>query len=289
MNCNICPRKCNVNREENTGFCKETNTLKIARAALHHFEEPVISGTNGSGAVFFCGCNLRCVYCQNYDISNSINHGVTVKKEELPNIFNNLINQGAHNINLVTPTHYSHILSDVLVEKPQVPVIWNSSGYESVNTINMLNKKVDVYLPDFKYADNSLAKSLSFAEDYFEVFKKALDTMVNQTGKPIIEDGLIKSGVIVRHLVLPGFIENTKKVIDYIAANFKDDVLFSLMMQYVPIKENEIPSLNRRVKKAEYNLVLEHLYSRGIENGFVQSLSSASKKYIPNFSDFGLK
>lgn len=288
MNCNICPKNCNVNRENNKGFCGETNTLKIARAALHHFEEPVISGKNGSGAVFFCGCNLKCVYCQNYDISNTINNGTTVSKEELPQIFNSLIAQGAHNINLVTPTHYSAILSEVLEQKFSVPIVWNSSGYEKKETIKSLENKVQVFLPDFKYADNNLAKKLSGAEDYFDVFKSALDEMLNQTGKPVLENGLIKSGVVVRHLVLPGFLENTKKVIDYIA-NYKNDLLFSLMFQYVPIKELETPSLNRRVKRAEYNEILDYLYKKGIEDGFVQSLSSASKKYIPSFNLEGLK
>lgn len=288
MNCNICPKNCNINRENNTGFCKETNTLKIARAALHHFEEPVISGEKGSGAVFFCGCNLRCIYCQNYDISNTINNGTSVSKEELPNIFNNLIEKGAHNINLVTPTHYSGILSEVLEQKFAVPIVWNSSGYEKKETLKTLNNKVQVYLPDFKYADNNLAKTLSFADDYFDVFKKALDEMVCQTGKPIIENGLIKSGVVVRHLVLPGFLDNTKRVIDYISENYKDDVLFSLMFQYLPIKELDIESLNRRVKRSEYNEILDYLYKKGIEEGFVQSLSSASKKYIPKFNLEGL-
>ena len=288
MNCNICPKNCNINREKLTGFCGETNTLKIARAALHHFEEPVISGKNGSGAVFFCGCNLKCVYCQNYDISNTINNGTTVSKEELPQIFNSLIEQGAHNINLVTPTHYSAILSEVLEQKFSVPIVWNSSGYEKKETIKSLENKVQVFLPDFKYADNNLAKNLSGAEDYFDVFKSALDEMLNQTGKPVLENGLIKSGVVVRHLVLPGFLENTKKVIDYIS-QFKDEVLFSLMFQYVPIKELETPSLNRRVKRAEYNEILDYLYKKGIEDGFVQSLSSASKKYIPSFNLEGLK
>jgi len=288
MNCNICPKNCNINRENNKGFCGETNTLNIARAALHHFEEPVISGSIGSGAVFFCGCNLKCVYCQNYDISNTINNGTTVLATDLPNIFNNLIKQGAHNINLVTPTHYSNLLSEILEQKFSVPIVWNSSGYEKKETLQKLNQKVQVYLPDFKYADNNLAKSLSGAEDYFEVFKTALEEMLYQTGKPVIENGLIKKGVIVRHLVLPGFLENSKKVIDYIS-QFKDELLFSLMFQYVPIKQMEIASLNRRVKRAEYNEILDYLYKKGIENGFVQSLSSASTKYIPSFNLEGLK
>lgn len=288
MNCNICPKNCNINRENNKGFCGETNTLKIARAALHHFEEPVISGKNGSGAVFFCGCNLKCVYCQNYDISNTINNGTTVLKEDLPQIFNNLIKQGAHNINLVTPTHYSGVLSEVLEQKFSVPIVWNSSAYEKKETLQKLNQKVQVYLPDFKYADNNLAKSLSGADDYFETFKTALEEMLCQTGKPVIENGLIKKGVIVRHLVLPGFLENSKKVIDYISG-YKDELLFSLMFQYIPIKEMEIASLNRRVKRVEYNEILDYLYKKGIEDGFVQSLSSASKKYIPSFNLEGLK
>lgn len=288
MNCNICPKNCNISRENNKGFCGETNTLKIARAALHHFEEPVISGKNGSGAVFFCGCNLKCVYCQNYDISNTINNGTTVLKEDLPQIFNNLIKQGAHNINLVTPTHYSDVLSEVLEQKFSVPIVWNSSAYEKKETLQKLNQKVQVYLPDFKYADNNLAKSLSGADDYFETFKTALEEMLCQTGKPVIENGLIKKGVIVRHLVLPGFLENSKKVIDYISG-YKDELLFSLMFQYIPIKEMEIDSLNRRVKRVEYNEILDYLYKKGIEDGFVQSLSSASTKYIPSFNLEGLK
>lgn len=288
MNCNICPKNCNINRNINYGFCKTKEAYVIARAALHHFEEPIISGTKGSGAVFFCGCNLRCSFCQNYEISSKNNKGKEITDKQLKIIFENLINNGAHNINLVTPTHYTKNLAKFLENKFSVPIIWNSSAYEKKDALKLLDKKVDIYLPDLKYLDDALAFELSSVNDYSKYAKSAIEEMVLQRGKPILENNLLKSGVVVRHLVLPGFVNNTLKVIDYIAENFKNDILFSLMFQYVPINKQKIDSLNRRVNNKEYDIILNHLYKKGIEEGFVQNLSSASKKYIPDFNCDGL-
>lgn len=285
MKCDICPRQCNINN--GALFCNKASSIKIARAALHHFEEPVISGQNGSGAVFFCGCNLKCRFCQNYEISSN-DFGYEVDNNRLISIFNDLKNKGAHNINLVTPTHYTNQLLPILEQDFSLPIIWNSNGYENKQTIKLLKNKIDVFLPDLKYIDNDLSLNLSGAKDYFLIATGAIDEMLKIAPKPVIENNLIKSGVIVRHLVLPGFIDNTLKIIDYFAENYKQNALFSLMMQYVPIKEQKEPSLNRRVSFKEYNTVLEHLYKRDIKEGFVQSLSSASKKYIPIFDGEGV-
>ena len=285
MKCDICPRQCNINN--GALFCNKASSIKIARAALHHFEEPVISGQNGSGAVFFCGCNLKCRFCQNYEISSN-DFGYEVDNNKLISIFNDLKNKGAHNINLVTPTHYTKQLLPILEQDFSLPIIWNSNGYENKQTIKLLKNKIDVFLPDLKYIDNDLSLNLSGAKDYFLIATSAIYEMLKIAPKPVIENNLIKSGVIVRHLVLPGFIDNTLKIIDYFAENYKQNALFSLMMQYVPIKEQKEPSLNRRVSFKEYNTVLEHLYKRDIKEGFVQSLSSASKKYIPIFDGEGV-
>ena len=289
MICDICPRKCGVNRSLLPGFCNETNKIKIARAALHYFEEPVISGQNGSGAVFFCGCNLRCIYCQNHAISTGDNAGFNVSKNELPLVFKKLVYAGAHNINLVTPTHYTDVLSEIIPVKHSVPVIWNSNGYERFETLEKLTNKVDVFLPDLKYYDDSLALKYSNAPNYFKVATKALEKMYNMVGDVKIgEDGLIKKGLIIRHLVLPGQIENTIKIIDFIKKNYKDKALFSLMFQYVPPTKDLPDELNRRVNKYEYEKATEYLLASGIVNGFVQDRSSASIKYLPNFDGTGI-
>ena len=286
-NCQICPRRCNIDREKAVGFCKEDDALHISRAALHFWEEPVISGEKGSGTVFFCGCNLGCIFCQNREISTAQNNGVTVPRDKLRKIFENLINQGAHNINLVTPTHYTHILSGVLEKPLPVPIVWNSSAYESPDTLKLLQDKVQIFLPDLKFCDSDLAQKLAAAPNYFEVAQEAIDTMIELQPKIEIQNGIMQKGVIVRHLVLPGHIQNTKRAIDLFAAKYRGAALFSLMFQYTPIGGCP-PPLERRVNRAEYETVLDYLYKKNIQDGFVQELSSAKEEYIPPFDLTGI-
>lgn len=286
-NCQICPRRCNIDREKAVGFCKEDNALRISRAALHFWEEPVISGKKGSGTVFFCGCNLGCIFCQNREISTAQNNGVAVSKERLLKIFENLINQGAHNINLVTPTHYTHILSGVLEKPLSVPVVWNSSAYETKETLKLLQDKVQIFLPDLKFCDSDLSQKLAAAPNYFEVAQEAIDTMIELQPKIEIQNGIMQKGVIVRHLVLPGHIQNTKRAIDLFAAKYRGAALFSLMFQYTPVAGCP-PPLERRVNRAEYETVLDYLYKKNINDGFVQELSSAKEEYIPPFDLTGI-
>ena len=291
--CNLCPRKCNAKREALTdygkGFCRMGETPFIARAALHYWEEPPISGTNGSGTVFFSGCNLQCVFCQNLEISRGTK-GKVVTVERLREIYNELIDQGAHNINLVTGTHFIKAISDSLEIPLKVPVVYNCSGYESIDALGMLKGKIQIYLPDLKYADNTLANELSCAPDYFEIATTAILEMFNQTGAYMIdENGIMKSGVIIRHLILPGYLENTKKVIDWVKSTFKEgDVLFSLMSQYTPTPNCPDGPLSRRLNEDEYNEIADYLFASGIEDGFMQELSSASEEYIPPFDLTGV-
>lgn len=291
--CNLCPRKCSVKREALTeygeGFCAVGETPLVARAALHHWEEPPISGTKGSGTIFFCGCNLQCVFCQNHEISRGKN-GKFVTVEELKQIYRNLIEQGAHNINLVTGTHFIKEISQSLDEPLPVPVVYNTSGYESTESLKLLKNKVQIYLPDLKYADDTLAARLSKAPDYFNIATKAILEMFDQVGKFYIgDDGIMKKGVIIRHLILPGYLENTKKVIDWVKDNFRDgDVIFSLMSQYTPTNLCEDDNLNRCLSREEYEEIEEYLFDSGIEDGFIQELSSASEDYIPPFDLTGV-
>ncbi len=291
--CNLCPRKCSVKREALTehgeGFCAVGETPLVARAALHHWEEPPISGTKGSGTIFFCGCNLQCVFCQNHEISRGKN-GKLVTVEELRQIYRNLVEQGAHNINLVTGTHFIKAISQSLDEPLPVPVVYNTSGYESSESLKLLKNKVQIYLPDLKYADDTLSTRLSKAPDYFSIATKAILEMFDQVGKyDIGDDGIMKKGVIIRHLILPGYLENTKKVIDWVKDNFEDgDVIFSLMSQYTPTNLCEDDNLNRCLSREEYDEIEEYLFDSGIEDGFIQELSSASEDYIPPFDLTGL-
>lgn len=286
-NCQICPRRCNTDRSKGVGFCKESDVLRISRAALHFWEEPVISGTKGSGTVFFCGCSLGCIFCQNREISTAENNGVAVTPARLREIFDKLISEGAHNINLVTPTHYTHILSGVLEKPLPVPVVWNSSAYENPPTLQALQDKVQIFLPDLKFCDDESAEKLAGAPGYFTVAKKAIDTMIKMQPQTKIIDGIMQKGVIVRHLVLPGHIQNAKRAIDLFAARYKGAALFSLMFQYTPV--NGLPTpLNRRVNRSEYDAVMDYLYQKNIEDGFVQELSSAKEEYIPPFDCTGI-
>lgn len=287
MICNLCPRRCGVDRSEKTGFCGMPEGLRIARAALHFWEEPVISGTNGSGTVFFSGCNLRCVYCQNHNISAD-GFGKEITPQRLREIFEDLIARGAHNINLVTPTHFVPWILPALTPKLPVPVVYNCGGYESLDILRLLEGKVDIWLPDLKYADDELAGKLSGAKDYFEVAAAAIEEMYRQAGDYIIEDGLLKRGVIIRHLVLPGQLENTKRCIDWVARTFQPgQVLFSLMAQYTPQPGAEGP-LARHVTSGEYRAAVEYMENCGIADGFTQQRTSAKEEYTPPFDLMGV-
>jgi len=294
MICDLCPRHCRANRDRTAaqGFCRMPSEPVIARAGLHFWEEPVISGSRGSGAVFFSGCNLRCVFCQNYDISTR-GVGKPVPVERLRQIYGELIDAGAHNINLVTPTHYTEAILSSLAEPLPVPVVWNSNAYESVTELRRLRGKIQIFLPDFKYADNSIAGHYSAAPDYFEIATRAIDEMFEQTGPfEMGDDGLLKKGVIIRHLILPGQVRNSLAVIDYVRKRFRPgDVMFSLMHQFIPcgrVSETDFPELNRRLRPIEYKRVEHALFASGIEDGFVQDPESADQAFIPSFNGTGV-
>lgn len=288
--CTLCPRRCGVDRTRGQlGFCKMPGQVHAARAGVHYWEEPVISGSFGSGAVFFSGCTLKCAFCQNYDISQE-NFGKPMTSAELRAAFERLIDEGVQNINLVTPTHFLPDILPALEPKLPVPVVYNCGGYESVETLRQLEGKIDVYLPDFKYSDNALAKKLSSAPDYFETASAAILEMYRQVGKPVLEDDEMKRGVLVRHLVLPGCVDNSLGVFDWVAEHFRSgDILFSLMSQYVPMgRAAEMPPFDRRITELEYDSVLSYMMLLGIEDGYTQDFSSADRGYTPSFDLTGL-
>lgn len=291
MKCNLCPRKCGVSRLNGSlGFCGMPEELYIARAALHFGEEPCISGKNGSGTVFFSGCNLRCDFCQNYEISEE-RCGKKISVERLAEIFINLQSQNAHNINLVTPTHYSDkIIKAAAIARSHglnIPIAYNCGGYEDVDTLRTLNDTVNIYIPDFKYVSPKLSEKYSHASNYFITAKKAIAEMVRSQPHPIIENGIMKQGVIVRHMILPGCIDDSKRVLRYLYNEYKNDIYISIMSQYTPVnsKHNE---LNRTVTSDEYAQVVDFAVEIGIENAFVQDESSTGKQYIPPFNFEGI-
>ena len=287
-NCRLCPRQCGVDRDEGqTGFCGMTAQMTAARAMLHYGEEPLISASFGTGAVFFSGCTLRCRYCQNREISLE-RKGKPISSEELRDIFLRLIDEGAQSIDLVTPTHFLPTILPALTPKLPVPVVYNCGGYERVETLRELEGLVDIYLPDFKYADNRLAARLSDAPEYFDVAAAAICEMYRQVGGYVIEDEQMQRGVLIRHLVLPGAVGNSLRVIEWVARTFpKNDVLFSLMSQYVPSPTLPAP-LNRRLTPEEYDGAVSWLELCGIRSGFVQNLSAATDELLPNFDLSGL-
>ena len=292
MNCNLCPRRCNAPRREGKyGFCAVPAEAMVCRAAPHFGEEPCISGTRGSGAVFFAGCNLRCVFCQNRAISRG-EAGTPVRPGRLREIFYALRDRGVHNINLVTPTHCSEAIIEALQGADLgIPVVWNSSGYESVETLRRLEGLVQVYMPDLKYADGLLAKRCSSAEDYPAVALAAVREMFRQTGPAELDaDGLLRRGVLIRHLILPGHAENTLRVIDMVEDNFPpEDILFSLMAQYTPMPGLEdFPELQRPVSQAEYDRCASYLDFSAISRGYYQSPESATDEMIPAFDGTGV-
>ena len=289
MICTLCPRRCGAERtaEAGGGFCRMPGGLRVARAMLHHWEEPPISGQNGAGTVFFSGCTLGCVYCQNGDISAG-GFGKDISTARLREIFEELIAQGAHNIELVTPTHFLPWILPALTPRLPVPVVYNCGGYERVETLRMLEGLVDVYLPDLKYADGALAAELSSAADYFPVACEAIREMFRQVGPYVLEDGLLTRGVVIRHLVLPGYLDNTRRVLDWIAETFAPgDVLVSLMSQYTPTA-NMTGRLARRVTAAEYRAAADYMRNCGITDGFVQERTSAEEAYTPAFDGEGV-
>ncbi len=284
--CRLCPRNCGVDRTQGKGFCGEGADIRIARASLHLWEEPCISGKNGSGTVFFSGCNLKCCFCQNYEISHQAK-GFEISTKELADIMLKLQEKGAHNINLVNPTHFvPQILDSIEMagDKLKLPIIYNCGGYEKVEALNLLKGKIRIFLPDLKYYDNDIANKYSSAADYFEKAIASIKAMVEIVGKPKFEDGLITSGVIVRHLILPNHRQDSKLLIQKLAENFKtDEILISLMGQYTPVyNARKYKEINRRLSTFEYKDVEKALENSGFD-GFVQQLSSASEDFIPQF------
>ena len=286
QNCNICPRMCNVDRTISTGFCRSKNKAIVSKVMLHHFEEPPISGTQGSGAIFFSSCTLKCIYCQNYEISTECS-GKEVSVETLADLFKQLENAGAHNINLVTPTHFTDQIIDALnVYHPQIPIIWNTSGFERTETIKRLNGYVDIFLSDFKYYSNELSENLSLAPTYFDECSKATLEMRNLQPEDIFENGLMKKGLIIRHLTLPNQTKDSEKIIDWIYTNLGNKTYLSLMSQYTPMgKVEKYPEMNRKIKPIEYKILTNKLNSLGFTNVFLQDFSSASDEFTPDFSE----
>ena len=284
--CNLCPRNCGVNRHETIGGCDAGDNIKLAYYSLHRWEEPVISGTNGSGTVFFSHCNLKCIFCQNKKISTG-GYGKIISNDRLKEIFLELQKKGAHNINLVTPTPFVPLIADVLQEikgkELTIPVVYNTSSYENVETIKIMNGLVDIYLADFKYYSNELGLKYSRCNNYFDVASKAIDEMVKQVETFEIVDDLMKKGVIVRVLILPGHIEDSKKIIKYLYDKYHDDVIISIMNQYTPIEKLEYDNLNRKVTDDEYDEVVNYAYDLGVRMAFMQEGETQSESFIPDF------
>lgn len=287
MICTLCGHQCGADRTEGElGFCSVGETAQLSKVMLHQWEEPCISGQNGSGAIFFAGCSLRCAYCQNWEISH-MRKGKPVDVDRLRDIFDELADQGAHNLNLVNPTHFVPFIKKAFSRyQKRIPVVYNTHGYDSLDALKMMEGIVDIYLPDLKYTYALPARRYSAAPDYYEVAKAAIDEMVRQVG-PVQYDekGLLKKGVLIRHLVLPGQVESAKSVIDYVADHFeKGTVLFSLMSQYIPSgSAMRYPEINRTLTQQEYDEVAQHLMNSPIDDGFMQELDSADQQYVPDF------
>lgn len=290
QNCTLCPRRCGADRTAGQlGYCRMPAALRVARAAPHYWEEPVISGDTGSGAVFFSGCTLGCVFCQNETISSQ-GFGKELTPARLREIFEELIGKGCQNINLVTPTQFLPSIVPALYPKLPVPVVYNCGGYESVDTLKQLEGLIDVYLPDMKYADNRLGARYSFAPDYVETADMAVREMFRQTGPAVIQDGQMTRGVLVRHLQLPGHLDNTLGVLDWFSKAFpKGHALLSLMCQYVPMgRAKDIPPLDTRLTEVEIDAALSYAELLGITDGFIQDPMAASEDYVPQWDLEGL-
>ena len=287
-NCCLCPRKCGINRYEQKGYCGANNKLKIAHYSLHMWEEPVISGDTGSGTIFFSNCNMKCMYCQNKKISLD-GYGKYTSLKRLEEIMLELQEKNANNINLVTPTHYvpqiAKVLKKIKNKSLNIPIVYNTSSYENIGTLMMMNNLVDIYLADLKYYDDELALKYSFCKDYFETATMAIDEMYRQVGNLQIEDdGLMKKGLIVRVLILPGHIDDAKNIIKYLYKTFGDNIIISIMNQYTPINKCKYDNLNRTVTDEEYNEVIDFAAELGIVNAFVQEGDAALESFIPDFN-----
>ena len=291
--CELCPRKCHINRNTTKGICSNTSTLKVARSALHYFEEPSISGTNGSGTIFFSGCNLKCCYCQNKEISND-NFGINISVERLSELMLELQAKNANNINLVTPTHFvPSIIEAIKLARENglsIPIVYNTSGYESITTIKLLAGYVDIYLTDFKYFDNKLGEDLSKVKNYFEVASLALSEMYNQVGINKFDDkGMMTKGIIVRCLVLPTKGNDTKKIINYLYKKYQDNIYLSIMNQYTPVtKSTTFPFLNNKVSDSEYDDIINYALDLGVINAYIQEGETSDESFIPPFDLEGL-
>ena len=294
MECRLCPRECGVDRSAALGYCKMSDKLTAAKAMLHYWEEPCLSSEGGSGAVFFSGCVLRCVYCQNYSISTE-RYGKEITPERLSEIFLELQEKGAENIDLVNPTHFvPRIIEALKLAKDgglRLPIVYNSGGYERLDTLKALEGLVDIYLPDVKYFDDGSARRLSNAPNYFEIAMKAVEEMVRQTGKPVFDNGSLIRGTIVRHLVLPGCYKDSIEIVRRLGERFGKDILFSLMSQYTPFgkvkTDPEFAGMDRRITTFEYNKVLDAVIEAGLE-GYMQERSSAKEEYTPCFDLEGI-
>ncbi len=284
--CNLCPRNCLVNRYEKVGYCRAKAKLKIALASIHMWEEPVISGRDGSGTIFFSHCNLGCIFCQNYKIRNGYGKEITIKR--FSEICLELQSRGANNINLVTPTHYVPLIRKGLIQAKNrgliIPIVYNTSSYENEATIESMKELVDVYLADLKYYDDSYAKKYSNCNNYFEVATKAIGKMVEQVGSPIIHNGLMKRGVIVRVLLLPGLLEDAKKIIKYLYETYHDNIYISIMNQYTPVDKYVYEELNNKVAESVYDELVNFAYDIGVRNAFIQEGETQNDSFIPNFN-----
>lgn len=284
--CDLCPRNCLVNRYEKVGYCRAKAKLKIALASIHMWEEPVISGRDGSGTIFFSHCNLGCIFCQNYKIRNGYGKEITIKR--FSEICLELQSRGANNINLVTPTHYVPLIRKGLIQAKNrgliIPIVYNTSSYENEATIENMKGLVDVYLADLKYYDDSYAKKYSNCNNYFEVATKAIGKMVEQVGSPIIHNGLMKRGVIVRVLLLPGLLEDAKKIIKYLYETYHDNIYISIMNQYTPVDKYVYEELNNKVAESVYDELVNFAYDIGVRNAFIQEGETQNDSFIPNFN-----
>ena len=289
--CEICPHRCGVNQTKGEiGRCKSTDKIKIGLYSIHHFEEPCISGKHGSGTVFFSNCNLNCVYCQNYEISQE-GKGKEISIEKLADIFMEQQNRQAENINLVTPTSYAlQIIEAIKIAKRKglhIPIIYNTNGYENIETLQLLEGYIDVYLPDLKYYDNEIGKKYSKVDNYFEIATKAIQEMYRQVGSPKFNaQGMIEKGVMIRHLVLPNNIDNSKKILKWLKDNMDEQVYIDIMAQYFPTyKAKEMKDLNRKLTKEEYQEIENYVYDLDIQNGYMQELGEHEEEYVPKWDD----
>ena len=284
--CTICPHNCKINRTKNPGRCKSTDKIKIALYSIHNFEEPCISGEKGSGTIFFSNCNMNCVFCQNYEISQ-FGRGKEITIEELANVMIKQQERNVQNINLVTPTSYAlHIVEAIKIARKkglEIPIVYNTNGYESVETLKLLEGYVDIYLPDLKYYYDDLAKKYSKVDNYFEIATKAIQEMYRQVGTPVLdENGVMKKGLMIRHLILPNEVQNSKKVLKWIKENIDSNVYVSIMAQYFPTyKAKEIPEIARKITKEEYEKVEYYLYGLDLENGYIHELGVHEEEYVP--------